>query len=139
MQSADDDTGPMLTDSADGRPPWRRLGLTLRQIAAVQYAVHLFIAEDLERGIPATARIYCDGCACQRPRAGAMPYDGNLLCNVCAAQFEVARAGGSIRTVGQFIRDKQFGEGHEIYPGPDAGPELPLEQADRGSRKESMR
>jgi hypothetical protein len=68
-----------------------------------------------------------------------MPYDGNLLCNVCAAQFEVARAGENVRTVGQFIRDKQFGESHEIYPGPDAGPELPLEQADRGSRKESMR
>jgi hypothetical protein len=139
MQSVDGDDGSTLCDSENGLPAWHPRGLTPRQMAAVHYAVHLFIAEDLERGIPATARIHCDGCACQRPRAGAMPCDGNLLCNVCAAQFEVAGAGENVQTIGQFIRDKQFGKGHEIYPGPDAGPELPLEQADRGSRKESMR
>ena len=91
-----------------GKP--RRNGLTTRQIAAVQYVIHLFMEEDLERGVSPTAPIYCAGCAQQRPRAGALPYGGHLLCNICAAQFEVARACRRTTSVGQFIRDKQFGE-----------------------------
>ncbi|HTE86974.1 MAG TPA: hypothetical protein VK821_19850 [Dehalococcoidia bacterium] len=91
----------------------------------MQYVIHLFMEEDLERGIPATAHIYCDACARRRPRAGAIPYGDHLLCNFCAAQFEVAKANGETPSIGQFIRDKHFGEA-ERYVLPDFGaPDLP--------------
>jgi hypothetical protein len=84
--------------------------LTARQIAAIQYVIHLFVEEDLGRGVRPNAQIYCDACSRHRPRAGAIPYGDYLLCNQCAAEFEVAKARRMTPNLGQFIRDKHYGE-----------------------------
>lgn len=98
----------------------RRQRLPDRLVTAIEYLMHLFVEEDLERGIPPAARIYCAACARERPRAGAIPYYRSLVCNHCATEYEVARAADAALTAGQFVRDKTFGES-ERYAIPEAG------------------
>lgn len=99
----------------------RRRRLSARQISAIQYVIHLFVDEDLERGVSAVAQIHCDACSCRRPRAGAIPYGEHLLCNTCAAEYEVADADRRISTIGEFIRDKHSGEAERYVRAPAAG------------------
>ena len=84
--------------------------LSPSQVTAIRSAMQLFIDDDLARGVRRTDRIYCDACQRPRPAAGVIRYSRYSLCNGCATEYEVARAGGALSSPGQFVRDKHFGE-----------------------------
>jgi hypothetical protein len=69
-----------------------------------------FVADDLALGVSPAATLHCPACERKRPRAGAIPYERYLVCNLCATEFEIARVGLAPLSIGQYIRDKQFGE-----------------------------
>jgi len=101
-QTAD---GRSLDDAATVRP------LTYSQEAAIRATVRLFEVDDMDRGVSAADRMYCDACERPRPAPGAIHYERYTLCNGCAVEYEVARARGTLDSVGQYVRDKRFGDG----------------------------
>jgi formate dehydrogenase maturation protein FdhE len=84
--------------------------LTLRQLRAIQAAMHLFVEEDLHQLDKPEGRLYCDACQRPQPAAGFIRYCRYQICNGCATEYEIARARGLAGSVGQFVRDRQFGE-----------------------------
>ncbi len=84
--------------------------LTASQLAAVQHVMRLFVDEDLDHGVTPHQRRYCHGCQRARPLAGSLAYAHYQLCNTCATEYEVACIRGAVETIGQYVRDKQFGE-----------------------------
>ncbi len=85
--------------------------LTENQLAAMVYVMRLFVEDDLALGVPASATILCPACEAQRPRAGAIPYDRYLVCNECATEYEIARVTAGPLSIGQYLRDKRYGDG----------------------------
>jgi hypothetical protein len=85
--------------------------LTRSQEAAIRATVRLFARDDVAHGISANARMYCDACERPRPAAGSIHYERYVLCNGCAVEYEVAQARGTLASVGQYVRDKRFGDG----------------------------
>jgi hypothetical protein len=81
------------------------------QVAAIRATVRLFAVDDAARGVSPHARVYCDACDQPRPAAGSINYERYQLCNGCAVEYEVARARGALESVGQYVRDKRFGDG----------------------------
>jgi hypothetical protein len=84
--------------------------LSETQLAAIRAAMQLFVDDDLDRGVTADQRLFCDACERVRPAAGSIRYDRYLLCNNCGIEYEVARARGLTISPGQYVRDKRFGE-----------------------------
>ena len=85
--------------------------LTPAQVDAIRAAMRLFVDDDLARGSAIRAKLYCDACERARPAPGFIQYDRYGLCNLCATEYEVARARGQVSTAGQYVRDKHFGDG----------------------------
>jgi hypothetical protein len=83
--------------SADA--PARRL--SVRQIEAV-YAVMRLLRDD--GNAETAAEILCASCRRFRPGRGSVSYDGNLLCNGCATDFELLSAARRVRGVEEFLR-----------------------------------
>ena len=104
LSSSFSSVSPTVERSPAGR------GLSQSQIEAIRSAMRLFVDDDLARGVRRTDRMYCDACQRPRPAAGVIRYSRYALCNGCATEYEVARAGGALSTPGQFVRDKHFGE-----------------------------
>jgi hypothetical protein len=88
--------------------------LTQNQLAGIRIVMQTFVTDDLSRGVSPVTRMYCDGCRGQRPKPGFLAYEEYQLCNVCATNYEVARAYGQVATPGQFVGDQRFGE--EFHP-----------------------
>ena len=88
--------------------------ITPEQVEAVRAVMRLFIEDDLKNGVAADRRMYCDGCEQPRSMAGFIQYDRHALCNDCATEYEVARLRGLTCSVGEFVRDKVFGDA-ELY------------------------
>ncbi len=90
--------------------------LTQTQIDAIRSAMKLFVEDDLARGVSTSRRVWCDACEQARPAAGAIQYGQYTLCNRCAIECEVGRGRGMISTLGQYVRDKHFGDGERYAP-----------------------
>ncbi len=84
--------------------------LTLAQVAAIRAVMQLFVEDDLAQGASPDRRFYCAACQRPRPMPGFIPYGRYQVCNACATEYEVARARHRELTIGQFVRDKAFGE-----------------------------
>ncbi len=80
-------------------------------VEAIRSAMRLFVEDDLARSPLRPSKLYCDACERVRPAAGFIQYDRYGLCNLCATEYEVARARGQVATAGQYVRDKHFGDG----------------------------
>jgi hypothetical protein len=93
--------------------------LTESQIGAIRAAMHLFVEEDAGRD-SARGRVYCDACEHPQPAAGSIRYGRYQICNACATDYEIAHARGLVGSMGQFVRDRQFGEQIELLVGADA-------------------
>lgn len=78
-------------------------GLTERQVEAIKGAMHAFVEEDLERGVPPWSTRICTACRCLRLAAGFVAYDGLLLCNECATEYELSHARGLVSTTEEFL------------------------------------
>ena len=77
--------------------------------------MRVFVEDDLANGISPRKQMVCDACHDLRPLPGAMQYDRYLVCNECAIDYEVARVRGTALTIGQFVRDRTFGDGEVSY------------------------
>jgi hypothetical protein len=84
--------------------------LSERQVGAIRTAMRLFVQDDLALGRASTGRLYCDACELPQPAAGFIQYGRYQVCNACATEYELVRARGLARSVGQFVRDRRFGE-----------------------------
>jgi hypothetical protein len=96
------------------RPPgdrWRNKKKSLNngRVTAIIDAMRALLEKDLALG-PAVGRLYCDACQRVRGGAGFVSYGRYSICNQCATEYEVANARGIPTSVGQFVRDKNFGE-----------------------------
>jgi hypothetical protein len=85
-------------------------GVSLGRLTAIRRALQLSVAEDVDRGIPLSLRVFCHACGQGRPAPGFSRYAAYQVCNRCATEFEVAQMWAESPTIGQFVRDKQFGE-----------------------------
>ncbi len=79
-------------------------------VAEVRRVMALFVEDDLARGIPAALSLHCHACQRGRPAPGFICYERYQFCNACATEYEVATARRLVRSVGQFLRDRRFGE-----------------------------
>jgi hypothetical protein len=79
------------------------------RIALILDAMHGLLERDLAMGT-SIGKQYCDACQRVRNGAGFVVYGRYTVCNQCATEFEVANARGLLTTIGQFVRDKNFGE-----------------------------
>jgi hypothetical protein len=86
--------------------------------------MQLFIEEDLARGAARDKKVYCDACEQPQPAAGAIRYGRYQVCNSCATEYELAQARGLTGSVGQFVRDRQFGERLDLLIEPEEDLEL---------------
>lgn len=84
--------------------------LSASQLAAIRAAMQLFIDDDLASGVAPDHKLYCVACERVRPAAGFIQYTRYLVCNGCAIEYEIARARGLTGSIGQYVRDKNFGE-----------------------------
>ncbi len=84
--------------------------LSERQIGAIRTAMRLFVQDDLALGRASAERLYCDACELPQPAAGFIQYGRYQVCNGCATEYELVRAQGLVGSIGQFIRDRRFGE-----------------------------
>jgi len=89
----------------------RKRRLTARQRAAMAQVMQLFVEDDLALGVSPTASFYCPACERERSRAGAVRYGRYLVCNLCATEFEIAMLTLGTLSIGQYVRDKRYGEG----------------------------
>jgi formate dehydrogenase maturation protein FdhE len=81
-----------------------------RQVTAVRQAMALFVQDDLARGLSPLLNYFCHACERARPALGFIHHGRYQLCNACATEYEVARLCHVVDSVGQFVRDKRFGE-----------------------------
>ena len=84
--------------------------LTEKQLAAIRTAMHLFVEDDISRGLTPEKRLACDACQCVQQAAGFIQYGHYLVCNDCATEYEIGRASGVEISAGQYVRAKRFGE-----------------------------
>jgi hypothetical protein len=86
--------------------------------------MQLFVEDDLALGISPVDSVVCPACERKRQRAGAVPYGRYLVCNLCATEFEVARATRGPLVIGHYIRDKQYGESERYALPPSLSPTM---------------
>jgi hypothetical protein len=86
--------------------PHATRALTTRQVAAIRDAMHLFVEDDLERGVPSNVSAYCPSCDAPRPLPGFVRYDEVALCNACATDYEIARTRGLVQDAKTYIADR---------------------------------
>ena len=84
--------------------------LSRSQASAIRSAMRSFIDEDVASRGYTERRLYCDACQRSRPAPGFIRYCRYQICNACTTEYELARARGVSGSVGQFVRDRQFGE-----------------------------
>ncbi len=85
--------------------------LTREQFRAITAVMRLFVEDDLARGVSARIRLRCDACRHARPAPGFIRYDGYRLCNLCATDYEVARAHGHAPTMEVYLSNLFGGPG----------------------------
>jgi hypothetical protein len=112
-------THDQQSETADVDSPVYAVGhatraLTTRQLAAIRNAMHLFVEDDLERGVPSNASEYCPACDAPKPLPGFVRYDDVALCNACATNYEIARTRGLVQSATTFIREVNA---HAVSPG----------------------
>ncbi len=66
-------------------------GPTRAQVRAVFEVMRILREDDRSRGLHPAAQVHCTTCNRDRPAAGAIRYDGSLLCNGCATDYELLR------------------------------------------------
>lgn len=98
-------------DTADGDSPAYAVQhatrvLTTRQLAAIRDAMHLFVEDDLARGISPSTTEYCVACDAPKPLPGFVRYDDVALCNACATDYEIARTRGLVQSAATFILER---------------------------------
>jgi hypothetical protein len=93
--------------------------LSTRQTASIRAAMQLFVEDDIASGRPINQRRYCDACERNRPAAGFIQYTRYSICNACATSYELARARGLAISIGQYVRDRRFGEIPEEFAAAD--------------------
>ena len=91
------------------RPEHKRR-FSRRQTATVRTAIQLFVEDDIASGRPANQRRYCDACQETQPAVGFIRYGRFDLCKACATGYELARGHGLALSIGQYVRDRRFGE-----------------------------
>lgn len=77
--------------------------LTQGQIAAIRAIMHLFVEDDLTRGVDPRLTIYCHRCEGPRTAAGSVRYGSATLCNDCGAEYEIALGRGLVESVPSFL------------------------------------
>lgn len=92
-----------MTTSHAATAEFHSRAVSAAQLRAVYAAMRIVLEDDLERGIGADAAIHCLGCRRDRPAPGSVRYDGRLLCNGCATDFEVLRLSGFVREVAGYL------------------------------------
>jgi hypothetical protein len=95
--------------------------LSERQVGAIRTAMRLFVEDDLALGRASVERLYCDACELPQPAAGFIQYGRYQVCNACATEYELVRAQGLAGTIGQFVRDRRFGERLDLLLDRDSG------------------
>ncbi|MGE0544274.1 MAG: hypothetical protein AB7R89_29275 [Dehalococcoidia bacterium] len=80
--------------------------LTSQQVAAIRDVMHLFLEDDLDRGIPPGVSEYCPACDAPKPLPGFVRYDDVALCNACATDYEIARTRGLVQDAATYIDDR---------------------------------
>ena len=80
--------------------------LTTRQLAAIRNAMHLFVEDDLARGVSPSLSEYCPACDAPKPLPGFVRYDDVALCNACATDYEIARTRGLVQSAATFVFDR---------------------------------
>jgi hypothetical protein len=83
---------------------------SLDQYSKVRAHARQLAKDDDMKGVPASARAYCDACQQPRPASGSAQHGRYALCNACVLEYAIAGASGATVTAGQFVRDKVFGE-----------------------------
>jgi len=59
-------------------------------------------------------RLFCDACERAVPAAGCHHAPRHTLCPGCSQEYALAVATGRPVSIGQYVRDKRFGEG-DLY------------------------
>jgi hypothetical protein len=88
--------------------------LSSAQVRAIPAAMRLFVEQDLTESEEPSRRLYCDACQRAQPAAGFIRYCRYQICNACATEYELAQARRLTGSVGQFVRDRQFGETFDL-------------------------
>jgi hypothetical protein len=84
----------------------RTSGLTERQVQAITTVMHLFVEDDLANGVLPSRVIRCQACRHIRPAPGFVRYDRRPVCNRCATDYEIRRAGGLVRSIDEYLTDE---------------------------------
>ena len=96
----------MFTGSASG-------GRTLSpgQVEAIVSLMRLFVEDDLANGVSPSRAMYCSACERICPAPGFVRYEQRELCNPCAIDYEVRRARGIVRTIGEYLAERHARQG----------------------------
>ena len=60
-------------------------------------------SQHAQAGVSACSRIICHNCGHARPLRGAARYHRYRLCNDCALSYELALAGGDVKTIKDWV------------------------------------
>ena len=70
---------------------------------AITERIRSLALEHLQAGVSNSTLVICHNCGRPKPLAGVVQYDRYRVCNDCALQYELARAGGDVQTIKDFI------------------------------------
>ena len=74
-----------------------------RQLQAVYSVMRLLADDDRQRGTLVDSCVWCAACRRDCAAAGAVTYDGILLCNGCATEYEVLHIAGIVAQPHEFL------------------------------------
>lgn len=77
--------------------------LTVDQEQAIRRAMQTFVEENAAFRASRSPVAWCDRCQTWRPSAGSIAYDDTVFCNLCATDYELARARGHVQTAAAFL------------------------------------
>ena len=70
---------------------------------AITEKIRRLALKELQAGVSSGTRVICHNCGHAKPLAGAVRYGRYKLCNDCALQYELAKAGGNVQTIEDFV------------------------------------
>ena len=72
----------------------------------ITQGVRSLVQSHLNLGISTGTRVICHNCGYAKPMIGAVRYGKYRLCNDCAVRYELAKAGGSVKNIEDFVLDE---------------------------------
>lgn len=65
--------------------------------------IRSLVQKHIQAGVSSDSRAICHNCGHTKPLIGSVHYGRYRLCNDCALQYELAKAGDDVQTIEDFV------------------------------------